>query len=441
MSPDLHQAALAAVAALSLAVVVTCSGHGQFAPATSPQSTLDTRQSMKAPASATPSTSASVPVVMASAAPAAPAVAPGSSEPEALALGGFYAALAELSKGQRKDHVRVLWLGDSHTAADYLTHAVRRELQRRFGAGGPGFVRVGLGSYRHAGLKVSRDGPWSIEPVPPPRRSRQDDGVFGLGGLRAVGDASAHARLELTGEGREGAARFEVLYTAPPPGKLELKLGEQRKLATGDPSPPAIDRFTLDGDAKLPLDLTVLGGTVRVFGVIVESDKPGVVLDTAGIDGARVATALAWDRQAFADEVAARKPDLAVIAYGTNEAFDAGNVDRYAGELGELVDRLRLGRPGLDCVILGPPDAGAPTGGSPPRLAEIERVQRESAKKLGCGYYSLRAFMGGAGSYWQWVRENPPLARPDRLHYSPKGYEKLGEGFAAALLAAYDRPR
>ena len=47
--------------------------------------------------------------------------------------------------------------------------------------------------------------------------------------------------------------------------------------------------------------------------------------------------------------------------------------------------------------------------------------------------------MGGEGSYWLWLRDDPPLARPDRLHYSPKGYEKLGQAFSAALLAAYDR--
>jgi lysophospholipase L1-like esterase len=46
--------------------------------------------------------------------------------------------------------------------------------------------------------------------------------------------------------------------------------------------------------------------------------------------------------------------------------------------------------------------------------------------------------MGGGGSYWQWLRETPPLARPDRFHYSPKGYEKLGDGVANAVLAAYD---
>ncbi len=109
-------------------------------------------------------------------------------------------------QAQHDDDVRVLWFGDSHTAADYMTDRVRRGLQERFGSGGPGFVRIGLANYRHAGLKVSRDGAWRIEPHPPARRSRQDDGVFGLGGLRAVGEASARARLELTGSERRGDA-------------------------------------------------------------------------------------------------------------------------------------------------------------------------------------------------------------------------------------------
>jgi lysophospholipase L1-like esterase len=358
-----------------------------------------------------------------------------------LPLKKFYAALTASTQAQHDGPVRVLWFGDSHTAADYMTDRVRRGLQERFGSGGPGFVRVGLANYRHAGLKVTRDGPWRIEPHPPARRSRQDDGVFGLGGLRAVGEASARARLELTGSEREGTlgkARFELLYDVAPGASIELKLGEKREIAGANQGTPPIRRLTFEGDAASPLELLVRGGTVKVWGVIIERINPGVVLDTLGIDGARIATALGWDKDAFVREVAARKPELGVIAYGTNEAFDNASADRYAGELAELVGRLREAQPGLDCVIVAPPDAGTPDGGSPEKLGEIEQVQREAARSLGCGFFSQRAFMGGAGSYWLWLRETPPLARPDRLHYSPKGYERLGEGFVNRLLAAYD---
>jgi lysophospholipase L1-like esterase len=438
---ELERLLLTATAAAALLVTVTCSSQGRLStPANAPQG---------APSAARPSKAVAVPPsaqALASAAPApVPAPAPAQpAEPEALSLPRFYAALDQLQSGQRQDHVRVLWLGDSHTAADYLSGAVRRALQDRFGAGGPGYVRVGVGMYRHGAAKVSRDGPWRLEPTPPPRRSRQDDGVFGLGGVRALADTSALAHIELRGNALKGGARWQVLYALDATAKLKIKVGQNQQLVTAD-SPAqsvpgsSIRRVGFESGVSDTLYLSALAGRAKLFGVIVEGVQPGVVLDTLGIDGARVATPLAWDRDAFVAEVAARKPDLAVMAYGTNEAFDGGRVDPYLTQFSELVARLRSGQPQIECVIVGPPDSGTPEGGSPARLVDIERVQRDAARQLGCGFFSLRLFMGGDGSFFHWLREDPPLARPDRLHFTARGYEKMGQALAQAMLDAYGR--
>ncbi len=444
MSSEIERAVWSAVSLLCLLVTATCAGRGQWQqPGQSPRA--GSAPAVAAPASAASAAAPAAPGAPASAAPSPVAAQPQpqKAEPEALQLRRFFRALEALGSGQRKDHVRVLWLGDSHTAADYLSGAVRRGLQDRFGVGGPGYVRVGLGTYRHGAARASREGPWHIEPTPPPRRSRQDDGVFGLGGLRAIADTSARARVDARDSALKAGGRWQVLFDLDTTGTLKLRVGGRQEqlsasVAGQTVAGSPIHRVSLDGSLGDGLELTVIAGRVRIYGVILESTEPGLVLDTLGIDGARVATPLAWDKDAFSAEVAARHPDLAVIAYGTNEAFDGGRVDQYAGELSELVGRMRRGQPELDCVIIGPPDAGTPDGGSPPRLIEVERVERDAARQLGCGFYSLRLAMGGEGSYWQWLREDPPLARPDRLHLSPRGYEKLGNGFAEALLAAYE---
>ncbi|HEV8247139.1 MAG TPA: GDSL-type esterase/lipase family protein [Polyangiaceae bacterium] len=447
MSTELERGLWPAISLVALLVTATCAGHGQWEQPQPPRAATAAGPAPEA---------ASVPGSVAAPSASAPALAvasasgragsnpnPPPAEPEALRLARFFHALDELSGGQRHDHVRVLWLGDSHTAADYLTGAVRKSLQDRFGIGGPGYLRVGLGTYRHSLVKVTREGAWHIEPTPPPRRSRQDDGVFGLGGLCALAEPPARARLELREGSVRGTARWQVLFDADPNATLKLKLGSRQELLSAStaekPAGSSIRHVTFEAPATDALELTAAAGKVRVYGAIAESSEPGLVLDTLGIDGARVATALAWDKDAFSAEVAARHPDLAVMAYGTNEAFDSARTDRYTAELGELVARLRRGQPELDCVIVAPPDAGTVDGGSPPRLIEVERAQRDAARQLGCGFYSLRLAMGGEGSYWQWLREDPPLARPDRLHFSPRGYEKLGNGFADALLAAYDQ--
>src|SRR3546814_20054905 len=63
-------------------------------------------------------------------------------------------------------------------------------------------------------------------------------------------------------------------------------------------------------------------GPVELLSWTVERNRPGVVLDSHGIVGATVRVAERWDRKTVAAELARRRPDMIVLAYGTNEGFD-----------------------------------------------------------------------------------------------------------------------
>src|SRR4029078_7663634 len=120
---------------------------------------------------------------------APPALAASAADHAACAAGPlstFFSALGELKQGVRQSHVHVLWLGDSHTNADFLSGSVRGVLRDHFGDGGPGFVRIGTEPYRHEGVKTGREGAWQVDPDAPSRRALQGDGIFGLSGTFAV---------------------------------------------------------------------------------------------------------------------------------------------------------------------------------------------------------------------------------------------------------------
>ncbi len=362
-------------------------------------------------------------------------------------LATFFDALTTLQKGARKSHVRVLWLGDSHTNADFLSGTVRSALAEGFGDGGPGFVRIGTKPYRHEGVKVVRDGSWNVDPDPPARRAVQDDGVFGLAGTRAVPEAGASFSVQPSVRDAAGdaAAEFELSYTLPPGASFSAQLGG-RKLrvdakTASDVAASGIAHLKLTAALKSQLVLAPERGASRFFGVIIErADKPGVVLDTLGIDGARLETPLAWNDAAFVDEVARRAPELFVIAYGTNEAFDALKVEKYGPQLGELVRRVRHGAPQASCLVLGPTDA--PLGeASVPRVAEVSAVLQRTSEPLGCSYVSLQQLMGGEGSFAKGMKAKERLAQPDKLHLTPKGYQELGRALSKQLLDAYSAGR
>lgn len=380
---------------------------------------------------------------------AAPASAPKNAETPALVVGplaNFFGALNQLKQKTRQGHVRVFWLGDSHTNADFLSGAVRSALSESFGDGGPGFVRIGAKPYRHDGVKLSRDGSWNIDPDPPARRSLQDDGVFGLGGTRAVPGAAAGFSAQVTAhDAASEPATFEVSYTLPGNSSFTLELdGKKQRVdakTSADVATSGIAHLTLRAPLKSQLVLSPLRGEPRLFGLVVErSGAPGVVVDTSGIDGARLETPLAWNEAAFVAEVARRAPELFVVAFGTNEAFDALKVERYGTQLSDLVQRLRKGAPQASCLVLGPTDA--PLGdGSVPRVAEVAKALQKSASQLRCSFVGLQQLMGGEGSFAKGMKAKERLAQPDKLHLTPRGYQELGAALAKQLLDAYSAGR
>ncbi len=91
-------------------------------------------------------------------------------------LAPFYVALDALANDQRERPVRILWWGDSHTAADFLTHPIREHLNAQSKPGGPGFIRLGLSGYRHGAVRLKSDGRWRKAPILPAQRTRVLDG-------------------------------------------------------------------------------------------------------------------------------------------------------------------------------------------------------------------------------------------------------------------------
>jgi lysophospholipase L1-like esterase len=361
-------------------------------------------------------------------------------------LSRFYGALTELEAKRRSESVRVLWFGDSHTAADFLPNAVREPLQAKFGNGGPGFVYLGLKVYRHAGLAASREGRFRMGPRAPSFWERQDDGVFGLGGMRMSPQTpESSATIALSSGAVVGGARWEISYRLKAPRSgFKVRVGTETHTVTQESSPPGpsgISRFSFETGEEATVVLAAASGEPELFGATIDSVEAGVVVDTLGINGARIGTPVAWDESAWVEEVRWRRPSLVVLAYGTNEVGDALAPERYAGDYDELVARIRTAAPEADCLIIGPTDRAEPDWTTHPRVLEVESVERASAARLGCAFQSAFELMGGPGSLKQWSERSPPLASSDRVHLTAAGYRELGGAIARALLDGYSGAR
>lgn len=362
-----------------------------------------------------------------------------------LALPRFYAALHELAEGQRAKHVRVAWLGDSHTAADFMTDAVRQPLQRRFGVGGPGLVLLGLKHYRHAQASVQLHGDWRSVPPAPATVQALDASFFGLAGIGASpisADSSVSITLDANLPWARAPLSWEFVYRLPAESSEFVISGA----GLGAPAlvAPRSGSLRASGLASISLrtegDPTVFVSSAEagpeLFGVFIESAAPGVVLDTLGINGARIQTPLTWPAQPWTEELRARAPSLVVLSYGTNEVGDLQDVAEYRAFYAQMLERVRTGSD-ADCLILGPTERVLGDWTTHPRVLEIEDVQRRAAEDLSCGFFSLVDAMGGPGSFRAWAFARPPLARKDRVHLAAAGYRQVGAILAAQLLGSY----
>jgi lysophospholipase L1-like esterase len=371
-------------------------------------------------------------------------------DPEPLAP--FFDALAQMQSGG-KGVVRVIHYGDSHTAADLLTSALRRSLQQRFGDGGRGFVLLGRPwrSYVPKDVAIGGHGHWRAERILIAADPATLDGRYGLGGVCANGTeqgASSSVRtMPAPGPGSR-VSRFEVFYMEQPNGgSFQVFVDGKRRanVATGRPRIGS-GFFRMDvPEGGHEMEVRLRGdGPVRLFGAVLENDGPGVVYDAAGVNGAFFYTPLRWDADLLAEQVHERDPRLIVTLYGANEA-DSRSITRasYAQDVRLVMARLRAGAPGAACLMLGPMDRSIDSlrGGSTSaeRLGWIIDVQREVADEIGCAFLDTRALMGGPGTMTRWAHMAPAWAQPDGVHLTSRGYAELGNTIGKELLDAFDR--
>lgn len=372
-------------------------------------------------------------------------------------LPNFYRALNELALGRRAQHVRIAWYGDSHTAADFLTGEVRRQLQARFGNGGPGFVRVGVRNYRHDDVLSERFGKWAREPDSPASHELQADGVFGLAGMRSTAlrsSSQAKLRLQLAARKllRDEPLTWELIWRlSKPRAQFTVQVGSNKPIKVNYSG--SVPRTDLESGLRVrasqlmglslqakPGDHVRLHRTLsqpEFFGAVIETQRPGVVLDTLGINGARIRTALGWHPGNWLGELAERDPQLVVLAFGTNEVGDARPVSDYAGYFREVLVRVREVAPGADCLLIGPTQRVDSDWQPLKRATEIDQMQHQIAAELGCASYSLLSAMEAGGGFRAWVKER--LASSDRIHLTAAGYRQLADGLVGELFTSFDK--
>jgi lysophospholipase L1-like esterase len=364
-------------------------------------------------------------------------------DPSGRALRPLHDALRRVEAGA--DHARIVFYGASHVAADIFPNAIRSRLQERFGDAGHGFLMPARPwrHYRHlGGMDVESSRRWEALRV---RASTRDVDSLGVAGMAVESESSnAWGRIDTGGA---TASRFVLFYMEQPGGgSFDVRIDGQRaaRISTAAEAVGAGVRELTTTDAHHVLEVRPRGnGPVRLFGVSVEREQPGVIVDNMGINGARASSHLLWQEEIHREYMRRMRPDLVVLAYGTNETGDDDRpIEEYEGQLRSVVARLRSTVPNAACMLIGPSDRPMRDEEQElvdrPRTAQIVDVQRRVSRDFGCAFFDLVAFGGGPLSMVRWAETDPTYAQPDLVHFTGRGYLRLGEVLHERLVEGYD---
>ena len=361
----------------------------------------------------------------------------------------LHQALARAAAGEGQ--ARLAFYGASHVAGDLFTGYIRRELQSRYGDAGHGFLLPvhPWRTYRHRDINIESDGKrWETQRIRVGDTEVERVGLAGIAMMSKRPGSFGAVHTAAQGDYGRTAGFFELYYLKHPRGgDLDVVIDgrKARRISTRAASistgyatfrvPDAPHRFELRTLSKRP---------VWVFGVAVERDQPGVVVDTLGINGSRARYQLLWDDEVYQEHLRRRKPDLVVLAYGTNESGDESPLDEYERNLRTVVVRMRETVPDASCLLIGPSDRPMQVEErvfeDRTRTARLIEIQHRVALEHGCGFFDLVAFQGGALSMLQWAANDPAYASQDHVHYTRVGYQRLGEVLLSALLEGMSEP-
>jgi len=368
-------------------------------------------------------------------------------DPSGHGLDAFYVRLARTQDREAGAVTHILHYGDSMIASDYVSGTVRRRLQARFGDAGHGFILIAnpWDWYFHNDVRHGSNGDWSASRITGPWTT---DGLYGLGGVSFSNYGGAVAWVGTASRGDFGrrASGLDLYYLEQPGGgdvEIRVRNGPTVRFSTQGETKVSRVRPVRFADGDATVAVRAMGrGPVRLFGVALERDGPGVVYDALGLHAARAALWRQQNRAHWKEQFALRDPALIIVQYGTNES-DQGNLDReeYGRTLGKFLDELRelAGRASL--LVVAPLDRAGRKDGrltSKPVLVDLVAIQRRTALERGIPFWNTFEAMGGEGSLGRWWKARPQLAGDDWTHPTPRGAEVIGDLLSDAILQAFE---
>lgn len=358
---------------------------------------------------------------------------------------------------------RIMHYGDSQIEGDRITSFVRNKLQVRFGGTGVG-LRPALQPYDYVFSAIQKNSEnWKRYPIYGKVDTMVEHNNYGIMGAFSRYAPLASDTLPFNDtvlyEAEMNVSQSRISYK-------RTKEYEYMRLFYGHTKRPVAMSLIARGD-------TVLNDTLQAdldYGVVefqLPDSTNSVTLKFSGYDSPDIyGIELASRKGIIMDNIALRgssgtiftkanfqhslkmykdlNPSLFILQFGGNVIPYIKNdkaIERYGKWFGSQIKRIQTLCPDAAILVIGPSDMSTKEKDKYVTYEHLPKVV-ETLKKVsidnGCGYWDMYSAMGGYNSMPSWVNAEPELARPDYVHFSPRGARLVANMFYNALILEYN---
>ncbi len=357
----------------------------------------------------------------------------------------FFEKLLKLENGDT-NQVSILHIGDSHIQADFLTREVRKDFQQKFGNAGRGLVfplRV-AGTNEPNDYRSSTNAGWTVAKINSANRY-PEPGISGIAmSANQTGvyfdittlnhDDLDYAFDQVTLIHTKDSLQFDCRFTDSPP-----KFGYLMSASPIEPGEITTSvRFEHPTNyVRIQAEQTEVGqSSATVNGLVLTNNKPGILYNSVGINGAHFSDYN--NSPLFYAQLKVLKPDLVIVSLGTNEGANIKvTVDEVIASVTLMVQSIKSVNPGTCILIATPADDYFRKKYKNPYLEAVQRALKQSAEQEHVACWDMYGISGGFGSCSEWKKA--AMIQKDGVHYNKQGYTLQGSLLFKALIDSYLR--
>lgn len=344
--------------------------------------------------------------------------------------------VTKLSQAPQKGF-NIVYFGDSHTAADLMTGALRTTLQSKFGKGRVGFIEPSsVKGQGNSQVKFTN----SDITLHNARTDKNHD--YLLGGLIASLqpgsklaykiDSGIKANQTVSVVARCISGENCILITESDLGDGAITVNSSSWKA-----------YTFNAKNSFSLQSFDL---IEVAGLYPEENQAGVSLTALGSNGATINYLQRLDA-AWNEGLARINPDLIILAYGTNESYGSFDSTLYARDYAKIIAQIRATTSAQIMVVSNPDSLNlgssrglvnvACGGKQHAGVMQVHRSLKEIAQQNQTLFWDWQLAMGGQCSMVQLV--NSGKAAKDGVHFTASFYREMGQRMASDLISLTTR--